>query len=191
MARYVRQGDNAAFDALFRRYAPRVHGLVRRGGVPEARAQELVQQTFLHVHRARRDFDLDRRVRPWLFTIATNVRREYFRRWQRRPEVAHDPETHREPSVAPDASTATDRLVRRALAELPDAQREVIELHWFEGLGFPEIAEILGLTTSAAKVRAHRGYERLRAALGPEAHVPAQDQQPHPDPHPSPQPNPK
>jgi RNA polymerase sigma-70 factor (ECF subfamily) len=58
-----------------------------------------------------------------------------------------------------------DRQVRAALAALPEAQREAVVLHRFEGLSFAEIAEAAGVTESAVKVRAHRGYEALRAAL--------------------------
>jgi RNA polymerase sigma-70 factor (ECF subfamily) len=126
----------------------------------------MLQQTFLHVHRARKDFRTDGRFRPWLFAIGMNVKREYFRRRQRKPEAQLDLERHKEPSVAPDASTATDRLVRRAVEALPDLQREVIVLHWFEELSFREISEIVGASLSAVKVRAHPGYERLRAQLG-------------------------
>ena len=57
--------------------------------------------------------------------------------------------------------------MRRVLRLLPEAQREVIELHWFDGLSFQEVAVALGISTSAAKVRAHRGYARLKAELSP------------------------
>jgi RNA polymerase sigma-70 factor (ECF subfamily) len=55
--------------------------------------------------------------------------------------------------------------VRDAIARLPGDQRTVIELHWLEELSFAEIAQCLGITANAAKVRAHRGYERLRPKL--------------------------
>jgi RNA polymerase sigma factor (sigma-70 family) len=165
MRRYVVDGDRAAFQELFRRYADRLIGMFRRSGCSEAVAQDMLQQTFLHVHRARNDFHLDSKLRPWLFTIATNVKREHYRRLQRKPESSFDPERHPEPATAPAASSASDRLVRRALSDLPDAQREVILLHWYEELGFNEIAQIVGASVSAVKVRAHRGYERLREAL--------------------------
>jgi RNA polymerase sigma-70 factor (ECF subfamily) len=119
----------------------------------------------LQVHRARKDYQRDRPLRPWLYTIALNLRREHFRRRQRRPETAFDPVAHGEPSVAPQAPTATDRLVRRALAQLPDNQREVIVMHWYEELSFAEIADLVGATLSAVKVRAHRGYKRLKEIL--------------------------
>lgn len=168
MRRYVTEADRDAFHELFRRYAPRLLAMFRRSGCSDVTAQDLLQQSFLHLHRARYDFRLDGKLRPWLFTIATNVKREHFRRQQRKPETSLDPELHREPSTAHAGSTASDRLVRRALADLPEAQREVILLHWYEELSFNEIAVMVGASVSAVKVRAHRGYERLRALLGDE-----------------------
>jgi RNA polymerase sigma-70 factor (ECF subfamily) len=99
-------------------------------------------------------------------TIAYNLKREYFRRKKRRPEshLDHEPpasDRGRDPLEVEDDK----RLLRAALATLPDGQREVIELHWFEEIPFPEVAEILGLSTSAVKVRAHRGYKALRKQL--------------------------
>lgn len=164
--RYVQSEDRLAFGVLFRRYADRVLHVFRRSGLAESIAEELVQQTFLHVHRARNDFRLDGRFRPWLFAIAMNVRREHFRWRGRRPEDAVEDMTGFEPSVPPSVSTAPERLLRRALDELSDDQREVIVLHWFEDLPFDEIGQIVGASTSAVKVRAHRGYERLRKSLG-------------------------
>jgi hypothetical protein len=58
------------------------------------------------------------------------------------------------------------------MMDLPADQREVIELHWFDGLEFPEVAQVVGASVSAVKVRAHRGYVRLRAALGDDAVLP-------------------
>lgn len=166
MRRYVEGGDRDAYATLFRRYAARITGTFRRAGLSEPIAQDLLQTTFLHVHRARNDFRPDGRFRPWLFAIALNVRREHFRRRMRKPETPLDLDTHAEPSVAPDASTAQERLLRRALLELPEAQREVIQLHWFQDIPFTEIAEIVGASHAAVKVRAHRGYARLRELLG-------------------------
>jgi len=166
MERYVRDADRAAFEALFRRYAPRLLGLFRRSTGRDDVAQDLVQQTFLHIHRARRDFRLGRPLRPWLFAIAMNVRREHFRRASRRKETPLDPVRHGEPSQEPDASTATERVVRRALQQLPEAQREVVLLHYYEGLSMAEVAQAVGASRSAVKVRAHRAYRVLREILG-------------------------
>jgi RNA polymerase sigma factor (sigma-70 family) len=163
MLRYRDTGDEAAFAALFQRYAARMHGLFRRFGAGDADASDLVQRTFLQVHRARNDFTPGL-VRPWIYAIALNVRREEGRRRGRRREVAVDEADV--PGVAPDVSSPSDRLMQRALMQLSEGQREVIVLHWVEELSFPEIAELLGTSVSAVKVRAHRAYEALRNLLG-------------------------
>lgn len=161
------RGDRAAFEALFRRYAPRLEGYFLRSlGRPQV-AKDLTQQTFLHLHRARADFSAGRPVRPWIYTIAANVKRMYARTRGRRPEAPYDPEVHEQITPA-GASTPEQRAVRRALAQLPDGQREVVLLHWYEGLTFPEVAAAVGASTSAVKVRAHRAYKRLRAVLDAE-----------------------
>lgn len=161
-------GDRAAFEALFQRYAGRLHGYFLRSVGSEEHARDLVQQTFLHLHRARADFRQGSALRPWLYTIAANLRRQHFRTRRRKPEVAYDAATHGEPSVAAGVTTPRQRVVRRALLGLPENQREVVLLHWYEGLSFPEIAEVLGISTSAAKVRAHRAYKTLRSVLDPD-----------------------
>jgi len=164
MARYAAGGDRAAFHTLFERYAARITAYFRRATGDAVVASDLAQTTFLHVHRARRDFDTSRSFRPWLFAIASNVRREHWRRIQRKPEAPL--EAGPESSVPPQASTASDRLVRRAVEQLPDNQREVILLRWYSELSFPEIAQTLGIKTTAAKVRSHRAIKALRALLG-------------------------
>ena len=170
MAAWVR-GDTAAFRQLFDRYAPVLLRLLRRGLWREEEARDLVQQTFLHVHRARHDFRPGARLRPWVMTIALNLKREHLRSVGRKKENQLDLEGSAEPAApeieVPDAQTA--QRVQKALAQLPPAQREVIQLHWWEELTYPEIGEMLGATTIAVRVRAHRGYETLRKLLAGEA----------------------
>lgn len=163
MRTYTATGDRQAFRTLFDRHAGRLLAFFHRGMGDRVLAQDLVQTTFLHVHRARRDYDPARPFKPWLYTIAANVRREHWRRRKRKPEDALEP--GREGSVAPDVTTATDRLVRRAVDALPDNQREVVLLRWYGGLTFPEIATTLGIQPTAAKVRGHRALKRLRMLL--------------------------
>ena len=167
MAAYV-GGDRSAFAELFRRYAPRIQRLMQRdlGGAEEA--HDLVQQTFLQLHRARRDFRAGAKLRPWLFTIALNLKRQHFRRLGRRPETSLSSEDGMEPAAprGNPESRVGDVQLRAALLRLPEAQREVIVLHWFEGLTFREIAETVGASQPAVKVRAHRGYNTLRKAMG-------------------------
>jgi RNA polymerase sigma-70 factor (ECF subfamily) len=163
MARY-REGEPAAFRALFERYAPLLLRVLSRDLARSSEAEDLVQQTFLQVHRARNDFDPSRRFRPWIITIALNLKREHFRAARRTPVSTG---VAPEPSVPPRDHERVDarQSVAWALERIPGDQREVIELHWFEGLSFGDVARCLGIGAVAAKVRAHRGYSRLRALL--------------------------
>jgi RNA polymerase sigma factor (sigma-70 family) len=165
------QGDEDAFRLIFERYALRLQRVLRRQVPSDEDAKELVQQTFLHLHRARKDFRHGMSLRPWLFTICLNLKREHFRRKQRRPEVLVDVHDERGDRSAPPhdpVQADVSRRLRGALGTLPPNQREVIELHWFDGLPFGEVAQVVGASVSAVKVRAHRGYVRLRAVLGDE-----------------------
>lgn len=171
MLRYVARDDKEAFRQLFERYAGRLAAYFRRTtGLDDA--TDLVQTTFLHLHRARADYHKGQPLRPWLFAIATNVRRDHFRKRSRRQaetpvsDVDEGVPAAFRPSSGPEASTATDRAVRRALEHLPDGQREVLVLRWYSDLSYPEIAAVLGATHSAIKVRAHRAMQQLRALLG-------------------------
>jgi len=166
MAAYV-EGDATAFRTLFDRYAPLLQRVfLRRMRTPEL-ARDLVQQTFLQLHRARNDFRPDALVRPWLMTIAMNLFREHYRRSARRPESLIDPVGALEPRESPHGQERSDirRDLAGALAKLPEDQREVVMLHWFDGLSFPEIAEMVGATPGAVRVRAHRAYATLRELL--------------------------
>ncbi|RLB54846.1 MAG: RNA polymerase sigma factor [Deltaproteobacteria bacterium] len=169
MAAYV-AGNETAFAELFHRYGGRLLRVIRRQVRSEDDAREIVQQTFLHLHRARHDFRSGATLRPWIFTIALNLKREYFRRRGRRPEAPLDLDGRNDPSVPAYDPTRHERAqaVRAALASLPPGQREVIELHWFSELSFQEVAVVVGASVSAVKVRAHRGYGRLRKSLSAE-----------------------
>ncbi len=159
------QGDSAAFDVLFRRHGAAVNGYLRRLTGNNALADDLAQQTFISVVRGRGRFQKGAKLKPWLYAIATNAARDARRRG-RFEAVTDDGHVVPEDTVAPvEPDAGLTRQVRAALAQLPQAQREAIALHRFEGLSFAEIAQATGLTESAVKVRAHRGYLRLRELL--------------------------
>lgn len=166
MAAYA-AGDEARFAELFDRYAPLLLRVLRRDRIGEADARDLVQQTFLQVHRHRRDYDPKRPLRPWILTIALNLKREWYRRKGSRPEAELSEK------VAAQLSTGTppqERVEHRrrllyALEPLKPEQREVILLHWLEGIPLPDVARIVGASLSATKLRAHRGYAAMRERL--------------------------
>jgi RNA polymerase sigma-70 factor (ECF subfamily) len=170
MTAYI-AGDKAAFRELFQRYAPLLQRAMARDLRSPEEANDLVQQTFLHLHRSRLDFEPGRKLKPWIFTIALNLKREYFRRSKRRHETSLEDDRVAEPYEGPRGQERSDaaRETALALSTLPAEHREVIELHWFAGLSFPEVAEAVGSTIAAVKVRAHRGYVALRARLGDQA----------------------
>ena len=171
MSAYV-AGDRRAFERLFALLAPRVHGFfVRCFGSTDV-ADDLLQTTFLKLHRARASYSLDRPLKPWLFTIAAGVRRDELRRRYRLPphvgelelEQAEALQSGRVPLPDTSAGTQID-AVRAAVNHLPESQRTVLHLHLHEELTFEEIAEALGTSPGAVRVRASRAYERLRKSL--------------------------
>ena len=172
MSAYV-AGDVRAFEKLFARLAPRVHGFFLRSFRDAGVADDLLQATFMKVHRARQQYRQDRKVGPWLFAVAARVRLDELRRRGRTPESTKknfffDEEGEEEEIAAPPADPPDRDLqdaVRAALDALPESQRTVIHLHRFEEMTFAEIAEALGTTAGAVKLRAFRGYEKLRQRL--------------------------
>lgn len=162
-----REGDAQALRELFSRYAGPLTRAVTRMLRDEERSRDVVQQTFLQVHRARADFDRSRSFRPWLYTIGLNLARDELRRRGRRPEESLEYEPAGDEPTQEQAVQRSENRARleAALAELSAEQREVVVLHWFEGLSFAEIATTTGAGLSAVKVRAHRAYKKMRQLL--------------------------
>jgi RNA polymerase sigma factor (sigma-70 family) len=163
-------GDERAFRQIFEALGPLVLAIARRHGLRDAEAKDVVQQTFLGVHRARGDFRRGAPVRPWIVTIARNVIRDHLRRRYVRREDALELDGPIEPRIeAPEYGVPSAETLlgwaHKALAKLPEAQRRVIELHYLEGRSFAEVAKAVGCSEGAARVRAHRGYETLRSWL--------------------------
>jgi RNA polymerase sigma-70 factor (ECF subfamily) len=171
MDRYA-AGDASAFSVLHRALSPRLHAyLVRMRGSAHV-ADDLVQETFLRMHRARATFAKGASVVPWMYTIARNVLIDHARSAKVRAasETAADdaPEPIDTGADTESAAVASEaaRTVERVLARLPVAQREAFVLLRYEGLSVNDAAQVLGATPAAVKLRAFRAYEALRAALG-------------------------
>lgn len=169
MERYA-AGDDAAFALVYDTLAPRLYGYLLRQTRDGARAEDLLQQTMLHIHRARASFIPGAEVTPWAFAIARRLLVDSLRRGKREI-LADDGEV--DPGV--DKGPAADDLVQarelakrveKVLAKLPQSQRAAFELIKNEGLSVAEAAQVLGTTVAAVKLRAHRAYEALRGALG-------------------------
>ena len=172
MERYA-TGDDGAFGGLYDALGPRLRSFLRRRLHDEALAEDFVQQTFLQMHRARGHFMRGAEVAPWAFAIARNLLADAVRRRRIEPVLldgdgaAMDERPSGEPSADDllHARRLADRL-RKTVAELPATQRIAFQLIKQEGLSISEAARRLGTTVTAVKLRAHRAYLSLRAALG-------------------------
>jgi RNA polymerase sigma-70 factor (ECF subfamily) len=160
-------GDERAFERLFAELAGPVGAFLRSLTRNVSRADDLLQETFFHVHRARQTYDPGRSAKAWVYAIAHNVflmscRSE--RRRGRHEELAQD-ELPDLPVPAEAEALATKDAVRKALARLSVDRREAVILHHVQGLSFQEVGAVLGITTMAAKLRSHRAMGELREIL--------------------------
>jgi RNA polymerase sigma-70 factor, ECF subfamily len=167
----IRQ-DRAAFADLFKYFAPRIKGFMRRSGASESRAEELAQETMLTVWRKASLFDpATTGAAAWIFTIARNLRIDAHRRDQRGDLTeASDVELEFriDESAAPDlqmAAAQSEARVRAALSQLSTEQMRVIELSFFEEKAHTEIAETLGIPLGTVKSRLRLAMVRLRQIL--------------------------
>jgi RNA polymerase sigma factor (sigma-70 family) len=162
MKRFCR-GEGAAFEMLFARHAPAVRRYLARFSGSATLADDLTQATFLSLVRARGRFVHGHAFKPWLYAIATNVAKDTYRR-RKHEQLEADVEPH-ETAEMYVRDSGLEKVIHRALKQLPKAQRSAIVMHRFEGLSFAEIAAAEGASESTVKVRAHRGYEKLRELL--------------------------
>jgi RNA polymerase sigma-70 factor (ECF subfamily) len=170
MAAY-QQGDLAAFDQLYRQLAPRLQRYLAMLTRSTSRAEDLVQETFLNLHRARRTYLPGRPVVPWAFAIARHMYLMDRRRRARGQDREVVPPANAVPKipVPPEAEGLADRdALQRALGRLPPDQLEAVTLHHVWGFSFREIGATLGVSSVTARVRAFRGMARLRQLLSRE-----------------------
>jgi len=177
MARYC-DGDAEAFRALYAEVAPRLLGYLIGMARSRPLAEDLVQQTFLKVHRARAAYIRGADPVPWIYAIAHRTFLDELRRGKRAAATpTDDGELPEQTAVLSGESAVVDaerpvvdrertRAALDALATLPTSQREAVVLTKLDGKSIIEAAEIAGTTPGAMKVRAHRGYLALRKLLG-------------------------
>ena len=156
--------DRGAFKDLFTHFAPRVKGFLIKSGADATMAEECAQDVMTTLWRKADQFDPSRAsVATWIFTIARNRRIDLLRR-QNRPEPEElpwgpEPEPDQADVVALQQDTA---LLSKALARLPDAQRDLIEKAYFGDLSQSEIASLTGLPLGTIKSRIRLALDRLR-----------------------------
>jgi RNA polymerase sigma-70 factor (ECF subfamily) len=165
-----RRRDRVAFAGLFAHFAPRLKAYLIRGGCDGASAEEVVQEVMVTLWRRAETFDpAQAGASTWVFTIARNKRIDMIRR-ERRPQV--DPD---DPALVPESEPAADHVVESAqdskqlhaaLTGLPNEQREILRLAYFEDLPHSEIARRCDMPLGTVKSRIRLALARLRKSLG-------------------------
>jgi RNA polymerase sigma-70 factor, ECF subfamily len=171
LARLAHGGDDHAFDLLIERHLGSVERLCMSMLCDRSDAEDAAQETFVRAYRCLPRYDAERAFLPWLRGIATRVCLQALRKRGRRSgrEVSLDA-SYREPAAAEprEASPLASRAVQ-ALATLSDTYRLPLALFYLEDASVAEVAEALGISQGAARVRLHRGREQIRDILLTEA----------------------
>jgi RNA polymerase sigma-70 factor, ECF subfamily len=178
----VKAGDEASFELLLHRYrTPLVNFLFRMVRNRE-QAEDLAQEVFLRVYRAREDYVPSAKFTTWLFRIATNLALNSVRdnRYQKLETSIDTPvvddEGDERPLDIPEKNPnieqhlveeARRKMIRHAIDKLPEKQRAAVLLHKYQELDYAEIAKILSCSESALKSLLFRAYEALRVELAP------------------------
>lgn len=176
----VRSGDEAAFAVLVHRYSGRIHAIAMGMVRHEQDARDVVQETFLSVHRKLDGFRGDASFKTWICRIATNNALMKLRRRRRKPETSLVTQDAEQPQDGPrerdvvDLRPLADQVhenrelgaqIRRAVGELPDSYREILILADYQHLSMKEIADALDLSVPNVKTRLHRARLQVRTSL--------------------------
>lgn len=169
IAAIARSGDRAAFAALFDHFAPRVKGLLMRGGTSAELAEEVAQETLLAVWRKAALFDPEKAsASTWIATIARNLRIDIARR-ETRSRLSQVYEILDEDSPEqPDATLSgaeRDARVRAAMTQLSTDQYRVVELAFLEGFSHQDVARRLAIPLGTVKSRLRLALSHLRGRL--------------------------
>ncbi len=167
LLRRIASGDSGAFETLYRSYARAVYSLALRRLGDRGRAEDAVQETFASVWRSARTYRPERGPgAPWLYAVARNAIVDNGRA-KREPPVDRVEEKAGDESPAERAESGwVAWRVHRAIAELPESERVVIELAYWGGRSQSEVADLLGIPLGTVKTRTRTGLARLADMLG-------------------------
>ncbi len=180
----VKAGDQQSFELLLQRYRMPLVNFLYRMVRSREQAEDLAQEVFLRVYRAREDYEPSAKFTTWLFRIATNLALNSLRdhRYQKleismdAPIVADAEDGDERPMEVADehpdieqhlVEEARKKMIRHAIEKLPEKQRAAVLLHKYQELDYSEISKILRCSESALKSLLFRAYETLRVELAP------------------------
>ena len=173
----LRDREPEALALFYDSYFDRVYGFVRRMVGSEHLAEDLTQDILMHIIEHLGSYDPERALRPWVFTIATNKVRDFWRSRRHRDaqreksvEIEGSLDHFAERDDRPESELVQHEMdvqVREAIDKLPDGMRTTVLLRAYEGLSFEAIGEILDRNEVAIRKRYSRALETLRETLGP------------------------
>jgi RNA polymerase sigma-70 factor, ECF subfamily len=165
MAAY-QAGDFAAATALIDRISPQLHRFFIAQSASRADADDLLQETWLRIHRVRHTYRPGEPVLPWFYAIARHVRVDHYRRAIR--IGAREQKLDDLPEMAAPAKGGSGRAgtLEEMLAPLPESQREVVEMLKVAQMSLEEVARATSSSVGSVKQKAHRAYKKLRETMG-------------------------
>ncbi len=169
MRRYQAAEPEAASE-LVRRVSPQIFRVYMAQVRDRDRAEDLLQEFWLRLHKARQTYRLGEPVLPWMYSIARRVQIDHFRR-NRRARL-HEVATDQVPEIADQGTTGAATVgndLSDLLMTLPAGQREAVLLMKVGGLSLQEVAIATNSTVGAVKQKAHRAYQSLRKVFGQES----------------------
>lgn len=177
------RGDIGAFEQLLDKYKVPIVNFIYKFVNNASEAEDLAQDVFLRIHRARESYEPRARFAAWIYRIAANVALKAAKKARRSPlifsrrsrsdnEVKESDLMESMPDGAPNAecrmvSAETGRMIRRAIQALPDNEKMALVLRRYEDLSYKEIAEVMNCTEGAVKTYIHRGKLRVRDHIIP------------------------
>ncbi len=166
LMRQVAEGDLDQMSLLFERYQTPLYQFFRRQGLKPSTSEDLTQEVFFRVLRARHTYRREAPFRAWLYQIARNARTDHMRRAMRETQPDDDfgdvfVSSERRMDEVMEATEMNEAL-RTALEQLPERKRELLILSRFQGMKYREIAAMMGCDVNTIKVRIHRSIEDLR-----------------------------
>ncbi len=182
----VKAGDEASFELLLQKYRSPLVNFLYRMVRDKGNAEDLAQEVFLRVYRARKKYEASAKFTTWMFRIATNLALNSIRdgRYHQLEISIDGPTEEDEPAFQLPAreagaeqqliERARAKLIHRAVMELPEKQRAAVLLHKYQDLDYSEIAHVLECSESALKSVLFRAYEELRVQLAPLAGMTAE-----------------
>ena len=180
----VKAGDEQSFELLLHRYRTPLVNFLYRMVRSREQAEDLAQEVFIRVYRARDEYVPSAKFTTWLFRIATNLALNSLRDHRHEkldismdaPVVADAEDGDEKPFQVADkhptieqelVEEARKKMIRHAIEKLPEKQRAAVLLHKYQELDYAEIAKILSCSESALKSLMFRAYETLRVELAP------------------------